>query len=107
MKLPKLFDKKLSKEKVLMLHLFINIFCLMWIIISCWTIDIATSAMNVNNVLDDYNIPSVFLTNGFWQREPIKSYHYGLWGVLLGSMIMMFSNVYLALTRIKEVKKDE
>ena len=51
--------------------MFFVVFLTMIFLISLWTVDVSVSAMNVSG--------SVGLTNGLWDRSPVRAYHLGLW----------------------------
>lgn len=95
---------------------YINIGCFLVLMMSLWAIDISTSAMHVNQVLDNANkeiyeavnksannftkgkihVPEFQLTNGFMDRESTQVYHMGLYGVIFSALVMFFSTVWIA-----------
>jgi hypothetical protein len=69
-------------------------------IISLWTIDVSVSAM----VIDNYTPTTIQMTNGFFLKEPMKTYHMGLWGVIMSTFFLSCLTVY---TIAQSIKSDE
>ena len=92
---------KPTEEDISVIYIVLNITCIVIIMMCLWAIDISASAMTVNaqNNLD------LKLTNGFRVTDPMKMYHYGLWGITISSIVMIFSIVNLSIKNLRRQKE--
>jgi uncharacterized membrane-anchored protein YitT (DUF2179 family) len=73
----------------------VTLFLLFWAVISCWTIDVSVGTMTV---------PNGFMTNGFFNVEPVRMYHVGLYSLLNCVFWLSLIAVNLWLTRDEFIK---
>jgi hypothetical protein len=85
----------LSKKQRVFYVSIAAIALLIVIMTSIWTIDIAVSAM----IIQPDTTTNISLTNGFFIRDPMKAYHMGLWGVIMGTFLFVMLMMYV-ITRI-------
>lgn len=92
---------KIKKEDITISYIAINMVCVIIIMMCLWAIDISLSTMVIGSQL---NI-ELQLTNGFRVTDPMKLYHFGLWGIVFCITVMMFSVINLSVRVMKEEVK--
>jgi len=71
----------------------------MILLISLWTIDIAISAIIIQQHTTE---TTIMLSNGFLIKDPFQAYHLGLWGVILAGFLLSAITLYTITRNIKE-----
>ena len=91
-------DKHLDKTIITLILIFgLILFCMM----SLWAIDISVSAM-----LSGTTEQPMFLTNGFWDLDPMRLYHAGLWLLTISIFLLSSIGGYFLLVAYKRLKND-
>jgi len=80
-------NKKEKENYVKSNYIAVVFFFVIVTLISIWCIDVSVSAM-INGGIDAY------MTNGFFNVNPLMSYHFGLYGIILSmaGFVMVFSH---------------
>lgn len=66
-------------------------------IISLWCIDISTSAMIIREYGEHYSdedISSLSLTNGFFQQNPVVTYHLSLFWLIISLFLIALISIH-------------
>jgi len=69
------------------IYITIIIGCLVFLLISIWSIDVSVSAINVSKTV---NPSQIQVTNGFFSRNAAINYHMALYGVIISSVLLAF-----------------
>jgi len=75
--------------------LCVIVFLLVINIISLWCIDISASAMLAEKI-----VPVAMVTNGFIMNNPAQTYHIGMYGVVLSTVLLVFICIHIMLKNI-------
>ena len=70
---------------------------------SLWAIDISVSAMLGGKSTDQL----LFLTNGFWDANPMQLYHLGLYMLTICTFLFAVIGTYLTLSKLVKQEKEK